>query len=232
MSEVRISAEQRTEFGKGAARRIRRDNKVPAVLYGHGEDPRHISLPGHDLMMALKTQNVLLTLDIGGADELALPKDVQRDPIRGFIEHVDLRPGPPRREGRRRDRRPRRRRRRAGDPGHHRPEHAVGRGRGHPHPDRLRGLDRGARRRRPDPRQGRAAAVRRHAGHRPRRPARQRHRRADRRAARGRARRGRGRGRHRARGHRRGAGRRGGRGCGEAAEGAAASAGEGDKADG
>ena len=90
MSEVRISAEQRTEFGKGAARRIRRDNKVPAVLYGHGEDPRHISLPGHDLMMALKTQNVLLTLDMGGSDELALPKDVQRDPIRGFIEHVDL----------------------------------------------------------------------------------------------------------------------------------------------
>jgi large subunit ribosomal protein L25 len=90
VSEVRISAEQRTEFGKGAARRIRRDNKVPAVLYGHGEDPRHISLPGHDLMMALKTQNVLLTLDMGGSDQLALPKDVQRDPIKGFIEHVDL----------------------------------------------------------------------------------------------------------------------------------------------
>jgi large subunit ribosomal protein L25 len=90
VSEVRISAEQRTEFGKGAARRIRRDNKVPAVLYGHGEDPRHISLPGHDLMMALKTQNVLLTLDMGGSDELALPKDVQRDPIKGFLEHVDL----------------------------------------------------------------------------------------------------------------------------------------------
>ncbi len=90
MSEVRISAEHRTEFGKGAARRIRRDNKVPAVLYGHGSDPRHISLPGHDLMMALKTANVLLTLDLGGEDELALPKDVQRDPIKGFIEHVDL----------------------------------------------------------------------------------------------------------------------------------------------
>ena len=90
MSEVRISAEQRTEFGKGAARRIRRENKVPAVLYGHGEDPRHISLPGHDLMMALKTPNVLLTLDFDGSDELALPKDVQRDPIRGFLEHVDL----------------------------------------------------------------------------------------------------------------------------------------------
>jgi large subunit ribosomal protein L25 len=90
VSEVRITAEQRTEFGKGAARRIRRDNKVPAVLYGHGADPQHISLPGHDLMMALKTPNVLLTLDLGGSEQLALPKDVQRDPIKGFLEHVDL----------------------------------------------------------------------------------------------------------------------------------------------
>jgi large subunit ribosomal protein L25 len=90
VSEVRLSAEPRTEFGKGAARRIRRDNKVPAVLYGHGTDPRHISLPGHELMLALKTANVLLTLDFDGATELALPKDVQRDPIRGFLEHVDL----------------------------------------------------------------------------------------------------------------------------------------------
>ena len=90
MSEVRITAEQRTEFGKGAARRIRRDNKVPAVLYGHGADPQHISLPGHDLMMALKTPNVLLTLELGGDEQLALPKDVQRDPIKGFLEHVDL----------------------------------------------------------------------------------------------------------------------------------------------
>jgi large subunit ribosomal protein L25 len=90
VSEVRITAESRTEFGKGAARRIRRDNKVPAVLYGHGTDPRHISLPGHELMLALKTSNVLLTLDIDGKDELALPKDIQRDPIKGFLEHVDL----------------------------------------------------------------------------------------------------------------------------------------------
>jgi large subunit ribosomal protein L25 len=88
--EVRITAEQRTEFGKGAARRIRRENKVPAVLYGHGREPRHISLPGHDLMLALKTANVLLTLDVDGDSELALPKDVQRDPIKGFLEHVDL----------------------------------------------------------------------------------------------------------------------------------------------
>jgi large subunit ribosomal protein L25 len=79
--EVRIATEPRTEFGKGAARRIRREAKVPAVLYGHGADPRHIALPGHDLMLALKTANVLLTLDFEGKDELALPKDVQRDPI-------------------------------------------------------------------------------------------------------------------------------------------------------
>jgi large subunit ribosomal protein L25 len=90
VSEVRIVAEPRTEFGKGAARRIRRDNKVPAVLYGHGTDPRHISLPGHELMLALKAPNVLLSLDLDGTDELALPKDVQRDPIKGFLEHVDL----------------------------------------------------------------------------------------------------------------------------------------------
>lgn len=90
MSEVRISAESRTEFGKGAARRVRRDDKVPAVLYGHGQSPRHIALPGHELMLALKTPNVLLSLDLGGERQLALPKDVQRDPVKGFLEHVDL----------------------------------------------------------------------------------------------------------------------------------------------
>ncbi len=90
MAEVRIVAETRTEFGKGAARRVRRDHKVPAVLYGHGNDPRHITLPGHDLMLALKIKNALLTLELGGTDELAIPKDIQRDPIKGHIEHVDL----------------------------------------------------------------------------------------------------------------------------------------------
>jgi large subunit ribosomal protein L25 len=90
VSEVRIAAEPRTEFGKGAARRIRRANRVPAVVYGHGNPPRHISLPGHELMLALKTPNVLLAVDLDGDTELALPKDVQRDPIKGFLEHVDL----------------------------------------------------------------------------------------------------------------------------------------------
>ncbi|HEY3687221.1 MAG TPA: 50S ribosomal protein L25/general stress protein Ctc [Streptosporangiaceae bacterium] len=90
MSEVRIAAEPRTEFGKGAARRTRRAGKVPAVLYGHGTEPRHLSLPGHDLMLALKTPNVLLRLDGVDGNDLALPKSVQRDPIKGFLEHVDL----------------------------------------------------------------------------------------------------------------------------------------------
>ena len=89
-SEVKIAAEPRTEFGKGAARRIRRANKVPAVLYGHGTDPVHITLPGHDLMLALKTANALLSIELAGNSQLALPKQVQRDPIRGFIEHADL----------------------------------------------------------------------------------------------------------------------------------------------
>ncbi len=91
MPEVRIAAEQRTEFGKGPARRARRAGRVPAVLYGHGADTRHITLPGHDLMLALKTPNVLIRLDgLPGGNQLVLPKAVQRDPIRGFIEHVDL----------------------------------------------------------------------------------------------------------------------------------------------
>ena len=91
MSEVKISAATRTEFGKGAARRIRRESKVPGVLYGHGSDPVHLTLPGHELLMALRTPNVLIALDIDGkANELASPKSVQRDPLKGFLEHVDL----------------------------------------------------------------------------------------------------------------------------------------------
>jgi large subunit ribosomal protein L25 len=91
MSEVKLTASTRTEFGKGAARRIRRDSKVPGVLYGHGSDPLHLTLPGHELLLALRTPNVLISLDIDGkTSELAIPKSVQRDPIKGFLEHVDL----------------------------------------------------------------------------------------------------------------------------------------------
>ena len=91
MPEVKIAAETREEFGKGAARRSRREGRVPAVLYGHGTETRHLSLPGHDLMLALKTPNVLLRLEgLKSGSEIALPKAVQRDPVKGFIEHVDL----------------------------------------------------------------------------------------------------------------------------------------------
>ncbi|MEU3828337.1 50S ribosomal protein L25/general stress protein Ctc [Streptomyces sp. NPDC029080] len=91
MSEVKLAAETRSEFGKGAARRIRRENKVPVVLYGHGTDPVHLTLPGHELLLALRTPNVLISLDIDGkTNELAIPKAVQRDPLKGFLEHVDL----------------------------------------------------------------------------------------------------------------------------------------------
>jgi large subunit ribosomal protein L25 len=90
VAEIKIAAEARTEFGKGAARRIRRDNKVPVVLYGHGSDPIHLTLPGHQLMLALKNSNALLTIDIDSDQHLAIPKQVQRDPLKGFIEHADL----------------------------------------------------------------------------------------------------------------------------------------------
>jgi len=89
--EVRIVAESRTEFGKGAARRVRRAGRVPAVMYGHGTDTRHVTLPGHELLLALKTPNVLIQVEgLSGRSQLTLPKAVQRDPIRGDIEHVDL----------------------------------------------------------------------------------------------------------------------------------------------
>ena len=93
MSEVRIAAEPRTEFGKGAARRVRRANMVPAVLYGHGTAPVHVSLPSHDLLIALKHggANTLLRLEgLPAGDQLCLPKSVVRDPIKGSFEHVDL----------------------------------------------------------------------------------------------------------------------------------------------
>ncbi len=92
MAAEKIKAESRTEFGKGAARRIRREHKVPAVVYGHGNDTIHISLPGHETMMALKHggSNALLELDIDGTPQLALTKQVQVDPIRRTLEHIDF----------------------------------------------------------------------------------------------------------------------------------------------
>jgi large subunit ribosomal protein L25 len=88
--EVRIEAEPRTEFGKGASRATRRAGRVPAVIYGQGAENRHFTLPAHELMIALKTPNVLIRLEGAGKTALALPKAVQRNAIRGDIEHVDL----------------------------------------------------------------------------------------------------------------------------------------------
>ena len=92
MSEVRIPAEPRTEFGKGGARRTRRAGKIPAVLYGHGTEPRHLALPAREFGHAIKGggANTLITLQLDGGTELALPKAIQRNPIRGDFEHVDL----------------------------------------------------------------------------------------------------------------------------------------------
>ncbi|GAB3078101.1 50S ribosomal protein L25/general stress protein Ctc [Pedococcus soli] len=89
-TNLTLNAEKRTQFGKGAARKIRRDHKIPAVMYGHGAEPVHITLPGHETMMALKTANALLTIVIDGDEQLALAKDVQRDAIKPVIEHIDL----------------------------------------------------------------------------------------------------------------------------------------------
>ena len=91
MPEVRIAAQPRTEFGKGPSRRTRAAGRVPAVLYGHHAEPTHLTLPGHEVLLALRTANVLIRIDgLPGGSQLALPKAVQRDPIRGYVEHVDL----------------------------------------------------------------------------------------------------------------------------------------------
>lgn len=91
MAEIELVAEARDEFGKGAARRVRRAGRIPAVLYGHGTDPIHITLPGHETTLALRQANVLLDIALpNGKKQLALPKQVQRDPVRDTVEHVDL----------------------------------------------------------------------------------------------------------------------------------------------
>jgi large subunit ribosomal protein L25 len=91
VSENKIAAQSRTEFGKGAARRARRAGLVPAVLYGHGTDPVHLALPGHEVQLALRTANAVLEITVdGGKSQLALAKQVQKNPIKGDIEHLDL----------------------------------------------------------------------------------------------------------------------------------------------
>lgn len=90
MAEVGIKGAHRNEFGKGASRRIRRDGQVPAVIYGHGEKPVHISLPAREVGVAIKTSNVLLNIDLGDKQELVLPKSIVRNPLKGTLEHLDL----------------------------------------------------------------------------------------------------------------------------------------------
>lgn len=90
MAEVAIKGALRNEFGKGASRRIRRDGQVPAVIYGHGEKPTHISLPAREVGVAIKTTNVLLNIDLGEKQELVLPKSIVRNPLKGTLEHIDL----------------------------------------------------------------------------------------------------------------------------------------------
>ena len=90
MAEISISGVLRTEFGKGASRRARRDGLVPAVIYGHGEKPQHITLPARELGVALKQSNVLLDITIDGKTELTLPKAIVRHPLKQILEHVDL----------------------------------------------------------------------------------------------------------------------------------------------
>lgn len=90
MAEITIKGTIRTEFGKGPSRKARRDGLVPAVIYGHGEAPTHISLPAREVVIAIKTANVLLDIDLGSKTELVLPKSIVRNPLKGTLEHLDL----------------------------------------------------------------------------------------------------------------------------------------------
>ena len=88
--DTKVHAELRTSFGKGFARRLRAAGKIPAVIYGHGEDPVHVALPGHQVALLLRRANAVLELDVEGTQQLALVKDVQKDPVHQIIEHIDL----------------------------------------------------------------------------------------------------------------------------------------------
>ena len=88
--ENKVVAELRESFGKGAARKLRALGKIPAVIYGHGGEPQHVSLPGHQVALIIRKSNAVLALDIDGTTQLTLVKDVQKDPVRQVIEHLDL----------------------------------------------------------------------------------------------------------------------------------------------
>jgi len=89
-NDNKVSADLREKFGKGFARRLRVDGKIPAVIYGHGTDPVHVALPAHEMTLLLRKANQVLEIDLAGTTHLALVKDVQRDPVRQIIEHLDL----------------------------------------------------------------------------------------------------------------------------------------------
>jgi len=89
-TDTKVVAEVRENFGKGYARRLRAAGKIPAVIYGHGTDPVHVSLPGHQVSLLIRRANAVLELDVAGTQQLTLVKDVQRDPVRQIIEHIDL----------------------------------------------------------------------------------------------------------------------------------------------
>ncbi|MFF2372541.1 50S ribosomal protein L25/general stress protein Ctc [Agromyces sp. NPDC058110] len=86
----KVVADVRDAFGKGAARKIRAAGKIPAVIYGHGTDPQHVTLPGHQVALLIRKANAVLDLDIAGKGQLVLVKDVQKDPVHQIIEHIDL----------------------------------------------------------------------------------------------------------------------------------------------
>lgn len=87
---IKLTAEPRSDFGKGAARRLRRDGRIPAVMYGGNNELVHVSLPGHETTLALRIPSATFEIDLSGTSTLAKPRDIQRDPVRRDIEHVDL----------------------------------------------------------------------------------------------------------------------------------------------
>lgn len=89
-NSYKLEAELRTSFGKGAARKLRVLGKIPAVIYGHGSEPKHVSLPAHATGLIVRQSNALITLDIEGNEELVLVRDIQKDPVLRIIEHIDL----------------------------------------------------------------------------------------------------------------------------------------------
>ncbi|MCK6081125.1 50S ribosomal protein L25/general stress protein Ctc [Microbacterium sp. EYE_5] len=89
-TDTKVVAELREQFGKGFARRLRAAGKIPAVIYGHGTDPVHVALPGHQVFLLVRRANAVLELEINGKQQLTLVKDVQKDPVHQIIEHIDL----------------------------------------------------------------------------------------------------------------------------------------------